>query len=132
MKFQDLRDTRSEPTPVETEPGTWVEIEEGNEWESIFYTYAGEHLRGGTNDTSAALRLEAGALIEVMFPDGQVTTQPLAMRTQNTSYGDMGHTHSVTQRRFGVEIETHGTTVFVPLNKLRIRKGTVPRKKDTP
>lgn len=110
--------------------GDWVAIELGNEWMSLFYTYAGERLKGFTNATENALDLREGMIIEAQFPDGSVQSLPLCRKTTSVSYGDMGRTYGAAQHRFGFEVTVCGATAWIPFEQVKVRLGSLARHKE--
>lgn len=110
----------------------WVNIQKGDNWGHVFYTYKGELLSGcGTNAMENALQLEDGDGVRVRFPDGSTTKLPLKARTKRARVYDHGNEYGVTSDRFGVVVKVRGCPQWVELSRLEVEVDSILRHKDS-
>lgn len=109
----------------------WVKLEVGNSWQEIFYALPGERLSwSGCSDPRDAVLLREGMPIEFRWPDGEVETRALELRRNSSGYSDHGHSHDVTQERYGFTVTSHGAETWLPIELVDVRRSAIQRKRD--
>ena len=99
---------------------TWVKLEKGDDWGSVYYALPGERLKGGGACVSNGVKLRFGDQYSVRFPDGYVGSCYMGTMAQSGSVSDHGHSYAVASKRFGVFVNFHGIALWVEVNEVEL------------
>jgi hypothetical protein len=108
-------------TGLNDRPMTWTKIEARDDWGTTYFAPVGRSQdRNGLNDHRLGLKLNAGDVLPVRFPDGTVSEVTLTMTTKHGTIEDHGNDH-----RYSDEIPGFEVPLALGLGKAWLRIDTV-------
>lgn len=101
---------------------TWVRLEEGNDWGTVYYSLPGERLSGGGASVSNGVALTIGQALSVRMPDGTVLRLNLAGKRRHARgiSGNCLYADPIQQEERGFWLPVHGLVLWVPLTTVDV------------
>ena len=97
----------------------WTKLEKRSDWGTIYYAPLGKGLKNGRY-ADYSLALKFGKIIKVRFPNGFSKEYDVVQKTHYETVSDHGHTDTVKNTIYGIEVDVYGLKVWVDLVDLEV------------
>ncbi|AKU97014.1 hypothetical protein AKJ09_03678 [Labilithrix luteola] len=106
---------------------SWVRLERGNDWGSIYFALPGQRLNahGQASAKTQGLPFFEGDEYRVRWPSGEETTESVTFGHYSERVSDHGNSYEVGSMLPGFQLRARGVSWFVPIDAVEVWFETV-------